>query len=471
MSSYMGGNTKHVYNRIPDLEYNSFLDSDSYKSSHWMFYPKNMTYMFSYMESRLGSKYQNLLFGGLQIIVNKYLSKPPTLVMFEEFESFMSKHGPTANYSQMKEIVEIGYWPIELRAVAEGSLVPISNCIMTVASTNEKYAWVANYLEAMLHRVWGPTTVATVSFHARKKCEHFVDLTCPDRSWLKFMVQDFGARGVSVYEGAETLGAMHTFNFVGSDTMPGVRCANHYYKEEMSAYSVNALEHSTVTSWGGAEHELEAYENAVDKAPDGSILSIVIDSYDYKKAIILIHSLLPKIIGKNLKIVFRPDSGYPPDIFKECILLVSELFGTALNSKGFKEFNYSMKILYGDGIDEEMVGILLKIGYDLWFAASNFLFGMGGGLLQKMTRDTQRFAIKCSQIVRDGKEVDVYKDPVSDPGKRSKKGKLDLIKRSGKYETVSWPGEGSELQLVYKDGKIYRQHTLKEIRNRAHGEF
>jgi len=277
--------------------------------------------------------------------------------------------------------------------------------------------------------------------------------------------------GVSVYEGTETLGAVHTFNFAGSDTMPGVRAANHYYNEKMSAFSVNALEHSTVTAFGKG-NELKAYENAIDKVKPGTILSIVIDSYNHLNAIRMIHSLLPKILAKNLKIVFRPDSGNPPVVMRECTTLIAELFGTTMNGRGFKVFNNGMGLLYGDGINEDMVRTLLKQAYDDGFAATNFLFGMGGALLQGVTRDTQKFAVKCSAAVVDGKEIEVYKDPVSDPGKKSKKGILDLEKRNGKYQTVRGTAEfGSELDLVFEDGKIYRQQTLAEIRRIAHGEF
>lgn len=470
MGSYMHTPKRKVYERIPDLEYNSFLDTDSYKTSHWIFYPKGMTKMFSYLESR-GGKYQNVMFAGLQIIVNKYLAKKPTMAMFEEFKEFMGKHGPTPNLEQMKEIAELGYWPVRIRAVKEGSVVPVSNVLVTIESTNEKYAWVANYLEAMIQRVWGPTTVATVSYHCRKICQHYLELTAPDLTWLKFMLQDFGARGVSVYEGAEILGAMHTFNFAGSDTMPGVRCANHYYKDAMAAFSVNAMEHSTVTIYT-RNKEIEAYKAAIEASPEGAILSIVIDSYDYKGAIKMIHSLLPSILDKNLKIVFRPDSGNPPDIMKEATLLIEELFGTTMNVKGFKEFNYGIHLLYGDGINEGMIHTLLKQAYDMQFAATNFLFGMGGALLQGVTRDTQKFAVKCSAATVDGKEVEVYKDPSTDPGKKSKKGRLDLEKRDGKYQTVQAPAQfGSELDLVFEDGLIYRQQTLSEIRKIAHDEF
>jgi nicotinamide phosphoribosyltransferase len=253
--------------------------------------------------------------------------------------------------------------------------------------------------------------------------------------------------------------------------MPGVRASNHYYKVKMSAFSVNALEHSTVTAFG-KKYEIKAYANAIAKAKPGTILSMVIDSYNHLEAIRMIHTLLPQIVAKNLKIVFRPDSGNPPVIMRECTALISELFGTTMNGRGFKVFNYGMGLLYGDGINEEMIRTLLKNAYDDGYAATNFLFGMGGALLQGVTRDTQKFAVKCSSAVVDGQEIEVYKDPVSDPGKKSKKGILDLEKRNGKYQTVKAPAEfNSELDLVFEDGKIYRQQTLVEVRRIAHGEF
>lgn len=458
--------------RKGDIPYNAFRNSDSYKPTHAAFYPPGMTTMHSYMESR-GGEYLNTLFAGLQIIVDREIARPIEAHEADEFIAFAKKHGVPCPEDDMRAIAKMGYWPARIRAVKEGSLVPVSNVLLTVESTDERFPWVANYLETMIQRVWYPTTVATLSYHCRKTIEHFTDITCENRGAVKFQLHDFGARGATCREQVMIGGAAHLFNFCGSDSMDGVEAANHYYSHDMSAWSVRATEHSTVTSWGGKDHEVEAFTRAVMSCPMSAILSFVIDSYDaetfIERCVVPCKDL---IIQKNLKLVLRPDSGDPIDMIVKISEALERAVGVSRNKKSFKVFHDNFGIIYGDSMTPDMIHNVLYKLMHLQYATSNYVFGMGGKLLQGVTRDTQKFAIKCSHITRDGKSVDVFKDPKSDPGKKSKRGRLDLQIKAGKYETVQAPAEfGSELDLVYEDGKIYRQQTLADIRKRAHGEF
>lgn len=472
MGSYMHSKKLQIFPAIPDLLYNMYFDSDSYKTSHWMFYQDDTTYMHSYFESR-GGEYQNTLFFGLQYILHKYLSKKPTMELLQEFMEFMKYHGPTLNEKGMRKIAELGYWPVRIRAVKEGTLVPVSNVLMTAESTDPELFWVANYLEGMLQRgVWGPTTVATKSWHARKIGEEFYNLTNGNTDGIQFMLQDFGSRGVSTYEGTENLAGAHLVNFQGSDTMAAARWFKHYYPDasvRCAAFSVNATEHSNMTSWGGPMHEIDAIRNAIEKAPVGSVLSVVTDSYDQMDTVSnKIVSLKDRIIQKDLSFVSRLDSGKPTLTVPEASEMLAERIGFTMTQKGYKQIAHKFKVLQGDGMDVPMIRTLFKACTDKGFAATNYVWGMGGGLLQDMTRDNQKFATKCSEVITGGKHIDVFKDPVTDPVKRSKAGHLDLQIRDGKYETVRYPAQfGSQLDLVFEDGKIYRQHGISEVRNRA----
>lgn len=468
---------------MTQLNYNPLLDTDSYKLSHWPQYPQGMTSMCSYFESR-GGEFDECTLVGTQYLIDKYLSQRFTLEDIDEAEAFAEAHGEPFNGTGFTNMwmVHKGYFPVRIRAVPEGTVVPTGNVLMTVESTDPEFCWVVNYLETMLSRLWYPSTVAMVSREMKKTIKHYLDLTSdtPEAD-LPFKLHDFGARGVSSRESAALGGLAHLYNFLGSDTIEGVRAANHYYDCPMAGFSIPATEHSTITSHGKV-NEFFAYSEYVRKfltqrkVPDGvpKLAACVIDSYDTFRATEFFCSdyMLPilKVCGGTL--ILRPDSGAPHIVLQKMLNIMKAKLGSEItvNSKGYRVLPPYLRLIQGDGIDHHSLGKILEALTDAGWSTTNITFGSGGGLLQKVNRDTQKFAFKCSSVTVDGVQRDVFKDPITDPGKKSKCGRLDLVKRNGQYQTISenlWvPGDLSELMTVYQNGPTTYRTNLADIRQR-----
>lgn len=301
-----------------------------------------------------------------------------------------------------------------------------------------------------------------------------------------FKLHDFGARGVSSAESAAIGGAAHLVNFRGTDTIVAIRLLRNYYNHEISAYSIPAAEHSTMTSWG-REHETEAYRNMLDVyAKPDSLIAVVSDSWDIYNAVEHIWGevLRQNIIDSGVTVVVRPDSGDPEEVVSKVTNLLANKFGTTENSKGYKVLN-NVRVIQGDGVNPESIEAILKSLEAQGYSATNIAFGMGGALLQKVDRDTLKFAFKCSAVQRVGEWQDVYKDPVTDPGKRSKKGRLDLVKTEDQngnltYETMRLDDVQRDggaihtaMHTVFQDGELYAfaDESLDQIRERASIEF
>lgn len=447
---------------------NLILDTDSYKYSHWLQYPPDTSYMFSYLESR-GGKYSQTVFFGLQYLMQQYLTKPITMEMVDEAKKFAELHGEPFNYDGWKYIATDlkGNIPIRIRAVQEGTVVPTGNILMSVESTDPKCFWVVSFFETLLMRVWYPITVATQSFHIKKLIKNYLDQTAdaPDQE-INFKLHDFGSRGVSSQESAGIGGAAHLVNFLGSDTVMGVYYANKFYHHEMAGFSIPAAEHSTMTMWG-KENETEAYRNMLKSyAKPGALLAVVSDSYDLYNAVENIWggTLKNEVVNSGAVVVIRPDSGNPPEVVLKTLQLLESKFGVTYNTKAYKVLN-NVRVIQGDGINEESIRQILEIAKAHGYSATNIAFGMGGALLQQVNRDTQKFAFKCSAARVNGKLVEVFKDPVTDSGKRSKKGLLDLVLRNHKFETIAGMDNfGSVLKVVYENGQIVKETNLTKVR-------
>jgi nicotinamide phosphoribosyltransferase len=460
---------------------NFLIDTDSYKVSHYLQYPPGTTSMFSYIESR-GGEYSKTVFFGLQYYLKKYLTHRVTVEEVEEAKEFFEAHGEPFNYEGWMYIAKDlgGKLPVRIRAVPEGSVVPTSNILVGIESTDPKVFWVVSWIETMLLRVWYPINVATRSHKIRQIILEALQVSADDpEAEINFKLHDFGSRGVSSQESAMIGGAAHLVNFMGSDTVVGIRCANKFYNIKMAGFSIPAMEHSSVTSWG-RENEVEAYRNMLQKtAKPGGLIACVSDSYNLWNACSTIwgEQLKEEVIKSGATVVIRPDSGHPPTVVLRTAQLLDEKFGSVVNKKGYKVLN-NVRILQGDGINEHSIQEILNNLLDHGFSATNIAFGMGGALLQQHNRDTLKFAMKCSHIYRtvDGKSVsvDVFKDPVTDHGKVSKAGRLDLIRDMlGNWSTVTLEDKDHHLltvmDLVYENGEVLKEYTFDEIRSRAKG--
>lgn len=453
---------------------NLILNTDSYKQSHFLQYPPRTQKVFSYIESR-GGEYPETVFFGIQMFVKEYLLKPITAADIDEAEEVSTAHGLPFNRKGWECVLNEhgGFLPIKICAIPEGTVVPTHNVLVTVENSGgEDTAFLTCFIEtALLRAIWYPTTVATVSYRIKQIIRKYL-LETGDIAGLPFKLHDFGARGVSSKESAGIGGLAHLVNFMGTDTMEALMYARKYYNEPMAGYSIPAAEHSTITSWG-KEHEKDAYENMLNNfASKGKIVAVVSDSYDIYNAVTNIWGgeLKKKILESGATIVIRPDSGKPSEVVLEVAMRLKQVFGGKLNVKGFFVLNPAVRIIQGDGINEESIKEILETLKANQFSADNIAFGMGGALLQHMNRDTLKFAMKCSAVMIDYHYRDVFKNPVTDTGKQSKKGCLTLVKEDGKYRTVNYllePCTTGLLKCVYGNGKLYVDESLATIRQRS----
>lgn len=449
--------------------------TDSYKVSHFKQYPPGTRRVYSYFESRSGSTYPEVCFFGLRYFLEQYLAgEVVTAQKSDAANSLFRQHfgGDAFNRAGWMHIVEKhgGRLPIIIKAVPEGTIVPESNVLMTVENTDDEAYWLTNWLETLLVQVWYPSTVATQSRAMKQVLQRFLRET-GDPSLINFKLHDFGFRGVTCPEQAALGGAAHLVNFQGTDTIPGLLLARQFYGCEMAGFSIPAAEHSTITSWG-EEHELDAMRNMLTQYPTG-LVACVSDSFDIFRACSEYwgRELKDAVLARDGVLVVRPDSGDPPTVVVEVLRRLGEAFGTTTNSLGFKVLHPKVRVIQGDGIDFAMLGHILSAVKDAGWSADIIAFGSGGGLLQKLNRDTQRFAFKCSSVVVGDEERDVFKRPVTDGGKKSKAGRLKLIRAAdGHLQTVrenEEPTSSSLLQTVFENGRVIRQDSFAEIRSRA----
>ena len=450
---------------------NIILSTDSYKLTHWKMYPPGTRHIGSYFESRSGGEYDHTCFFGLQYILDKYLSGVRVTEQgIDEAEKLCSWHfeQDVFNREGWEYILDKhkGMLPISIRAVPEGTIVPSSNVLFTVENTDYKTPWITNHVETLLVQLWYPCTVATISHSMKQMISDKFELAGGDSKALPYMLHDFGFRGSTSVESSAIGGAAHLINFEGTDNLSAMRLLIKHYGATSPGVSVPAAEHSTITAWG-KNGETDAYRHILKTYPDGTI-SVVSDSWDIINACKNIWGgeLKEDLDSNDRRIVIRPDSGDPLSIIPQCLTILGQRFGFTQNDMGYKILPNNIRLLQGDGISRGTISSLMDSIMNAGWSVENVIFGSGGGLLQDCNRDTLKFALKCNWANIKGKEVDVCKRPVTDPGKNSKSGRLKLIASDkGSYETVGIKDDRRDvLQEVFRDGKILKRISLADIR-------
>lgn len=470
----------------PNLLDNTPLRTDSYKINHWNQYPHGTQFVYSYFESRKGAKYPVVPFFGLQAILLKYfVGIKVTNKMIDDAEWLMEKHFGNKKYFNRvgwEYIVNQygGHLPLRVRAVPEGTPIPTGNLLMTVENTDEHCFWLTNWAETLLTHTWYPSTVGALSRSVKNMLREYMEKSCDDLTWLDYKLHDFGYRGTECNDSAQIGGAAHLINFVGTDTIAAMVFAMYYYNANPDdiGKSVAATEHSIMTSRGPGFGEEKIVDDLLIEYPEG-ILSVVSDSYDIEKFVkeLVCDKFKNRILDRDGIFVVRPDSvrdeNDTPE--KQMVWIIQTLwdaFGGTINKKGYKLLDFHVKSLWGDGIDDEGIKkiceAITQAGFSMDCIAT---FGMGGGLLQKINRDTQRFAFKSSAQCRGGMWVDIYKEP-RDKSKASKRGKLKLIRTDGAhgkdYATVNVDSPGDDiLETVFENGFLTKFQTFDEVRKNS----
>jgi nicotinamide phosphoribosyltransferase len=460
---------------------NIILLADSYKYSQFNQYPEGTEYVYSYIQSR-GGDYDLGVFLGWQAFQRQYLEKPVTMQDIDEAEAIIKAHGEPFYREGWEYIVNVhgGRLPLLVKTLEEGvKFDPKSNVpLLTVVNTDPKCYWLTSFMEtAILRAIWYPTTVASNSYASRRIIKDFLERT-GDVSTLDFKLHDFGARGVSSAESSGLGGLAHlATGFMGTDNVFALLAAKHFYDADMAGFSIPAMEHSTVTSWG-RDNEVESYRNMLKQyGGEGKIFAAVSDSYNIYDAVAKLWGgeLKDEVIASGATVVIRPDSGTPHVVVAEVVKLLDQKFGSKVNAKGYKVLN-NVRVIQGDGINTKEIFRILQNLEILGFSADNVAFGQGGALLQQVNRDTMSFAMKCSAIFVNGEWRDVYKDPIGDSGKKSMRGRFQVVRESEDY------GDGLKavpfdtvvesyncLKLRYIDGYFYNQTNLAKIRSIVNG--
>lgn len=461
---------------------NLVLMTDSYKASHARLYPPGLTRVFSYLEAR-GGAFPETIFFGLQPYLLDYLAGPVlTRDHIDEAEIFWAAHfgrGDVFAAAAWRRLLERhgGMLPLRVRAVPEGTSVPVDNVLMTLENTDPEFPWLPGWLETLLLKVWYPTTIATHSAAIRRDIAAAYAASGEDPAAVGLACHDFGYRGVSSEQTAALGSAAHLVSFDGTDTVAGIRLLARAYEGGMSGFSIPATEHSVIVAWG-RDREEDAYRHVLETFP-GGIVACVSDSYDIFAAVERIWGgdLREDVLARNGTLVIRPDSGDPETVVPWVLETLWERFGGAVNAAGFRVLDPCVRVIQGDGMGLDTIGPLYRTIIDRGFSAVNLTVGSGGSLLQKVNRDTCQFALKASEVTVDGRTYGVAKTPVTDANKRSKEGRLKLVRTpSGGWETLSSitdPGRFAaaedQLLTVFEHGGVARRWTLAEVRERARG--
>src|SRR5690349_11740082 len=460
---------------------NFVLLADAYKYSHHKLYYPGTTKIYSYLESR-GGQFDETIFFGLQYFLKYYLEgNVITKEKIDEAEGFLTQvFGRTDVFDRSKFDYILkkynGRLPVRIKAVPEGTVVPVNNVLMTIENTDPECFWLSNFLETLLMQVWYPCTVATVSREVRKIVEEYFEETAAEaaKPAIDFVLNDFGFRGVSSVESAGLGGAAHLISFMGSDTLMGSIVAQRYYDaQKVYGVSVPATEHSVCTLLG-EEGELEVFKHILKTFPTG-IVACVSDSFDIFRACSEYWGteLKDLVLSRDGVLVIRPDSGDPVFTLLRVFDILLNKFGYTFNEKGYKVLPPQVRVIQGDGINVQSIRSIygaLKVN---GISAENLVLGMGGALLQKVDRDTQKFAFKCSYAEVNGKPVDVQKHPVevdshgklTQSFKTSKAGQLKLIKTGQSYHTVrkeTSTGYEDQMITVFENGEIINSVSFEE---------
>jgi len=461
-------------------DFNICTLTDSYKLGHHGQYLRGTEYVASYFESRNGAMFDETVFFGLQYILTKYLAgQVVTREKIEKAAKLSEAHlrdGKVFNRAMWEHILNEhdGRLPVRIKAVPEGTPVTVSNVLMSVINTDPGCWALTNHLESLISHAWYASTVCTLSRTCKQVMMPYYEATVmpEDYAGLDYMLHDFGFRSASCVEAAGIGGAAHLVNFCGTDTLRALELVMDYYlTSECVGFSVNATEHSIMTA-GGPDGEEAVVKQLFDLHPEG-ILSLVIDSFNDMNFIenIIGVTFRDTVINRKGITVLRPDSGDPVETMLNGLEILWEKFGGHVNDKGKCQLPPYIKMLWGDGLDigkiEELCDEVTDAGWSMTCIAT---FGMGGGLLQKVDRDTQRFAFKCSAQKRNGMWYDIYKDPV-DKSKASKRGILALTKDgAGEWVTVKeneLGGRRNHLRTVFEGGLLLNRIGFQEVQARA----
>jgi len=455
------------------------IDTDAYKIVHPIQRPDNISKLYAYGEPRAGGQSKKICFFGLSPIIQEHFLQPVTTEMINEAkEECLLTFGQKGYFQRAiwEKVRDLGYYPIKIMAVPEGTVVEEGNVCFTIESTEPWFANMVSHFEDHLMWTWYASGVCTRSMNIKKgiipsfdKSSDIKDLVLP------FAVNDFGLRGATYFEGAVMGGMAHLVHFEGSDNMPASRMIKDFYGMKGRAKSVWATEHSVATCYGPGRGEYEYLLAQLRRAPDDAAISTVIDSYDannYMQNIVASEEIKSLIMARSGRTIFRPDTEDPLTNVCKYSDVLGSIFGFDINKKGYKTLKHNVGLIQGDGMTEQTIPVLYSEYVKTGWAADNIVTGSGGGLLEEgLTRDTQRWAIKASYGEKDGVPFDIRKTPLTDMTKQSKGGRLKLHSPGttiqSSMETPQMFNSYTDMMVpVYENGVFHKQ-KFEDIIERA----
>jgi nicotinamide phosphoribosyltransferase len=486
------------------MKLSPILLKDGYKVGHKFQYPEGTTLVYSNLTPRKARnpELKEIIFFGMQYFIKEYLIRQfdegffnqPKEEILQQYarriDNYLGKGSIT--YHHIATLHDLGYLPLEIKALPEGSLVPMKVPVFTIKNTLPEFFWLTNMLETLMSAItWKPTTSATTAFQYLKTFTRFAQETVGDDcSFIPWQGHDFLFRGMSGIEDAVMSGAGHLLCFAGTDTIPAIDFLEQYYgadsEQELVGGSVPATEHS-VMCMGGEQGELQTFERLITEIYPKGIVSIVSDTWDFWQVITeYLPALRAQILARDGKVVIRPDSGDPVKIvigdkdaapgspqYKGAVACMWETFGGTTTDQGYKLLDNHVGVIYGDGITMERQEAILQGLKDNGFASYNIVLGLGSFTYEYVTRDTFGFAMKATYGEINGMGRDIFKDPKTDDGtKKSARGLLQVYKDSnGKLalkDQCTWEEEAQgELMTVFKDGQLLVDWKLEDIRQRV----
>lgn len=496
-----------------DEALNVLLDTDAYKLGHRQQYPDGTEFVYSNLTARSSriDGVDRTVFFGLQAYLRQLRSDWDKFFALDEeqLDQVLSRYeqfntnllGPNeVGSSHFRALWQLGYLPLEFRALPEGSLVPLGVPYLTYQNTHPDFFWLTNYLETSLSaNIWQPITSATLSWRSRNLLNALAIESTGSTAGVEFQGHDFSYRGMAGDRAAAASGAGHLLSFVGTDSLPSIRFLEQNYDAgndgTLVGASVPATEHS-VMSAGGRDGEFETFERLLDLYPTG-ILSVVSDTWNLWEVLTdYLPRLKDKILARDGKLVIRPDSGDPewilcgtksnpnavqtPEVktpatdpaYFGVVNLLWEVFGGTVNEKGMRELDPHIGTIYGDSITYERAGSIAANLMNQGYASTVPVFGFGSYTFQYQTRDTFGMAVKATWTQRGGQGFNLRKDPLTDNGnKRSASGRLAVRRTMAGDATLVEDAspeqmKESELKTVFVNGALERAQTLTQVRER-----
>lgn len=499
----------------------SMLLCDFYKISHRNLYKKGITRVYSTWtprQSLLKDIDYTVSFGQQRFVkqwlinfFNQNFFNIPIEYITSDYKRFIrATLGVTEPETKhIEELHALGYLPLSIKSLPEGTRVPLRCPMLTIENTDDRFFWLTNYVETLLSaELWQPMTSATIADSYKQILTKYAKETGEDLGFVDFQGHDFSMRGMSGVSAAMNSGMGHLTSFVGTDTIPAIIGMEEYYnaniEKELVGTSIPATEHSIQCSYG---NDMEYFEEVLKVHPSGFV-SIVSDGYDFWDVVgRVLPALKDKIMARDGKVVIRPDSGDPVKIIcgdisvapnmskdqmspeeilieKGLVECLWDLFGGTVNDAGFKVLDSHIGCIYGDSITRERATEISKQLKAKGFASTNVVYGIGSFTYQFNTRDSLGFAVKSTNVVLDGVETPIFKDPKTGDGvKKSQKGrvvvsydtnsfiggdeKIRFIDNLTLEEEIEISNSGRNLlQEIFRDGKLLVDESLSTIRER-----